>query len=116
MKALRLISIVAAALSAAPALAGPCTSEIESMQKLADQRLDNAAGAGPTAAELTDAKLHHQPTVQSLEQAETQVGDLKPGTAVDYQDAMGRARAADDLGDAAGCRAALADLAKILKP
>ena len=105
------------ALAALPsaAWAGPCTRGITKLQVAFDGRLDAAAANGPSGAETTDAKLHHQPTPQSIAQAEAKLGDSTPEMGRAFADAMQRARAADAANDKAGCRSALADARAALK-
>ncbi len=83
------------------ALGGPCTAEIEQLRR-------QVAEAGPvplsepTAAQSTDAQLHHQPTPNS-------VGQAKHTANKDADAALERAKHADAANDAADCNAALAE-------
>ncbi len=83
------------------ALGGPCTAEIEHLRR-------QVAEAGPvplsepTAAQSTDAQLHHQPTPDS-------VGQAKHTSNKDADAALERAKNADAANDAANCNAALAE-------
>jgi hypothetical protein len=58
----RLLVLSAASLitSMIAAYAGPCSPEIERMQARVDARVEVAAGAGPSAAESSDARLSLQ--------------------------------------------------------
>jgi hypothetical protein len=116
MKVLGFLPLALVLMTGSPAAAGPCTTDIGNLQAAFDQRLDAAAANGPAGTETTDAKLHHQPTLKSLSQAETKLGDLPPGEGKAFGEAMRRARAADDANDETACRAALAEAAAILKP
>jgi hypothetical protein len=59
--------------------------------------------------------LHHQPTPQSLAQAEASLGDKTPVATDSFIYAMKRARDADDNNEEAKCLAALADAKAALK-
>jgi len=96
------------------AMASPCEEEITRLQVAFNQRLDAAAEKGPSGAETTDAKLHHQPTQQSLAAAEAKLGDITPETAHAFDEAMQHARAANGSNDQAQCRAALQQARQIL--
>jgi len=100
----------------AVALAGPCTDGISKLQVAFDQRLDKAAANGPSGTETTDAKMHHQPTQESVAEAEEQLGELSPDTAERFTQAMQRARDADEAHNEAQCLSALHDARAILKP
>jgi hypothetical protein len=115
MKTLLLCSLVLLTPAAAPAFAGQCTADIEIAQTNYDLRINSAAAAGPSAPESTDAKLHHQPTQQSVGAAETKLGDLPPGADKEFAAAVQRARDADAANNEAACEAALDDAAKALK-
>ncbi|HZH50871.1 MAG TPA: hypothetical protein VEZ16_03215 [Microvirga sp.] len=94
------------ALPIQPVLAGPCTQEIDRMQAQVDARIGAVAGAGPSGAESTAARLHRQPTPGSIVAAEQKLGEGKPEEAA--LEALAHARQADAAGDKAGCDAALA--------
>jgi hypothetical protein len=88
---------------AAAAHAGQCTAQISQVEQ--QIRLAQAAspqgGAGePTGPQSVDAQLHHQPTPQSVESAESRAK-------VDSAAALDRARKADAAGNAAACAKAL---------
>jgi len=108
-------SAVALLLSTGPSLAGPCTKALADAQAAYDARLDQAAAAGPTATESTSATLHHQPTPNSVAQAEVRVGDISPARAQAFSDAMARGSAADEAGDRKTCEAALAEADRALR-
>ena len=115
MKTLLFCSFALLGLAATPAFAGQCTAEIEIAQTNYDLRLKEGAAVGPSAPESTDAKLHHQPTQQSVGEAETKLGDLPPGADTAFASAVQRARDADAANHEAACEAALDDAAKALK-
>lgn len=108
------IALTAAALISAPAFAGPCSSQIDKAQATFDHRLDAEAGEGASGPESTDATLHHQPTPQTIAEAEAKLGDISPDLAQSFIDTLNRARDADDAGKAAECRQAVADALAIL--
>ncbi|RDI60136.1 hypothetical protein [Microvirga subterranea] len=93
-------------LTAQPGLAGPCTQEIDQVQKQVDARIDAAAGAGRAGAESNAARLHREPTPASIAAAEQKLGEGKSEEAA--LAALGSARQADQAGDKAECDAALA--------
>ncbi|MBA1156799.1 hypothetical protein [Microvirga mediterraneensis] len=95
-----------------PALAGPCTPEIDRAQAQVDTRLDAMAGAGPTGTESKAALLRRQPTPASIAAAEQKLGEGKPEEAA--LAALARARAADASGDKGGCDEALTLVRKAL--
>jgi hypothetical protein len=89
--------------SAASAQAGPCTKQIADLEQQIRQSQANpsASGAGlPSGSQTVGAQLHHQPTPGSVENAQGKA-------TADANAALGRARKADDAGDAAACAAAL---------
>ena len=90
---------------ATAAQAGPCTTQIAQVEqqiRLA-QATSPPGGAGePTAPQSIGAQLHHQPTPQSVENAESRAR-------TDSAAALDRARMADAAGDAAACARALAE-------
>jgi hypothetical protein len=96
----------ALALAAQPALAGPCTQEIDQVQAQVDARIDAVAGAGRVDAESNAARLHREPTPASVAAAEQKLGEGKPEEAA--LAALSSARQADAAGDKASCDAALA--------
>jgi hypothetical protein len=90
-------------LSAATALAGPCTKQIAEVEEQVKQLQANPSpsGAGqPSGSQTVGAQLHHQPTPGSVESAQSKAS-------ADAAAALGRARKADAAGDAAGCGAAV---------
>ena len=95
-----------------PVVAGPCTQEISQVQAQVDARINAVAGAGPSGAESTAARLHRQPTPGSIAAAEQKLGEGKAEEAA--LEALARARTADAAGDKAGCDEALAVVKKAL--
>lgn len=110
----RIVSGAAFALlfTAQSSLAGPCTQEIDQVQKQVDARIDAVAGAGRVGAESNTARLHREPTPASIAAAEQKLGEGKSEEAA--LAALGSARQADQAGDKAGCDAALAVVKKAL--
>ncbi len=108
MTLFRIASGVAFALlfTAQPGLAGPCTQEVDQVQKQVDAKIDAVAGAGRAGAESNAARLHREPTPASIAAAEQKLGEGKPEEAA--LAALASARQADAAGDKAACDAALA--------
>jgi hypothetical protein len=101
----RIMVLTAAGLigGAATSEAGPCTTQISQVE----QQIHNAqaasppGGAGePTAPQSIGAQLHHQPTPQTVESAESKAR-------ASAEAALDRARKADAAGDASACAKAL---------
>jgi len=101
----RIVVLTAVALigGAATSQAGPCTTQISQ----AEQQIRKAqaasppGGAGePTAPQSIGAQLHHQPTPQAVESAESKAR-------ADAEAALDRARKADAEGNASACAKAL---------
>jgi hypothetical protein len=100
-----IIAMTGAALlaSEAAAQAGPCTKQIADLEQqiMQSQANPSPSGAGqPSGSQTVGAQLHHQPTPGSVESAQGKA-------TADANAALGRARKADDAGDAAACAAAL---------
>jgi hypothetical protein len=105
---------LAAFLFIEPALAGPCTAEIDRAQVRLDSRIDAVAGAGATGTQSSAAEAHRQPTPGSVARAEEKLGEgtsLEPALA-----ALAQARKADAEGDRAGCETALGEVVRIVGP
>jgi hypothetical protein len=110
MKPFQIFSLVLALLpTPALALGGACTAQLDKLQFAFDSQVEVTAAKGPGGAETTDAKLHHQPTPQTIAKAEANIGDKSTGPADDFTYAMKRARDADDDNQEGKCLAALAD-------
>jgi hypothetical protein len=101
------LAALALSLSAAPALAGPCTQQITEAQAAFDAKLHARAEAGPTATQSTAATMHRQPTPNTVAHAEENLGELSQTHSQAFDEAMSRARAADTSGDAKVCEAAV---------
>lgn len=100
-----LLAAVALSAGAGAAHAGPCTAQISQVEQQIRQAQAAAlpGGAGtPSAPQSVGAQLHHQPTVQSVERAESKASTLAA-------EALDRARQADAAGDADTCSKALQD-------
>lgn len=109
-----MIGTAALTLLACPALAGPCSQEIDRLQIAVDARIEAIAAAGPAGRESTAATLNHQPTPSSIAAAEEALGD---GTQmVDAVAALKRAREADRAGDKTACEQALAEAGRAIAP
>jgi len=95
--------------SAAAAQAGPCAKQIAEVEERISQlqQKPSSLGAGqPSASQTVGAQLHHQPTPGSVESAQSKAN-------ADATAALGRARKADDAGDAAACAAALVEAKRL---
>lgn len=95
------LAAVAFVCGAAAAHAGPCTTQIEEVERYI-QRATPGPASGPTAAQSIGAQLHHQPTPGSVESAEAKAR-------ANAEAALDRARKADAAGDAKTCTSALDD-------
>lgn len=93
--------IVAAAFgfNLASAHAGPCTPEIEQFEKAMREA---GPGAGPSAPQSIGAQLSHQPTAESMKQAERRA---RAG----FEAVLARAKKFDAEGKRAECMEALTD-------
>jgi hypothetical protein len=112
------ILLAAAALCASTVVcsAGPCTQDITKMEIAIDARLNARAAAGPSGTESTAAMMHRQPTPQSIAEAERKLGDVSQQTIDRVRQDIASAKAADQAGDLAGCKRALADVQKAINP
>jgi len=96
-----------------PIQAGPCTGEIDRLQAQLDARIDAEASQGRAARESRSALEHHQPTPESILEAEDGLGE---GAALGHTSvALARARVADSHGDARACEEALARARRALQ-
>jgi hypothetical protein len=116
IRRLLVLSTASLITSTTAAYAGPCSPEIERMQARVDARVEVPAGAGPSAAESSDARLHRQPTPGSIAAAESRVGKISPQTVNAVREAMARARQADQAGDMPACEQALAEVQRTIGP
>jgi hypothetical protein len=87
-------------LTAANALAGPCTSDIAQFEAAIRNSQGNPF-AGLTAPQSVGAQLEHQPTRGSVEQAEQRLKSTFAAT-------MARAKRYDAQGNREGCQRELA--------
>src|SRR5262249_15065940 len=87
--------------------AGPCWDEIATMQAKINAKLEAKAAAGPPAPASAMVGVA-QPTPRSMATVEERMGEMSPETRQAVEQAMARARAADDTGDKAACEQALA--------
>lgn len=100
---MRLFGVSTAAalfLSACPAYAGPCSAQLARIEQHI-QTNDQDSFVGPTARQTVGAQLGRQPTPATVGRAEQRANTL-------VQAALNRIRQADDAGDAAACREAVA--------
>jgi hypothetical protein len=91
--------------TAVAAHAGPCTTQIAEVERYIG-RLALGQASGLTAPQSIGAQLHHQPTPQSVERAESMAR-------ADAQAALDRARKADVEDNIAACTKPL-DEAKLI--
>lgn len=101
-------------LAVQPGQAGPCTHDIDRVQAQVDARIEAIAGTGPAGPETQGARLHHQPTPESMADAEQRLGEGKVAEAA--LAALIRARSADAAGDKAACDQALAEAMRAIAP
>jgi hypothetical protein len=91
--------------AAVEAHAGPCATQIaqveQQIQTLAATSPPRGPG-DPSAPQSVGAQLHHQPTPGSVERAEHEAN-------ADGEEALARARKADDGGNASACAKALTE-------
>jgi len=83
----------------AAAAAGPCTAQIEQIDKALSQRT-SGWNVGPTGQQTTAAQRHVQPTPQSVEQAQQSAQERLNAL-------LARARSLDAAGDATECAKAV---------
>jgi hypothetical protein len=87
------------------ALGGPCAIQIVQFER---QIADNTPHplSGPILPQSRDAQLHHQPTLETVVQAE-HIANIDGIVVID------RARKADDAGDIEGCNQALVEARRL---
>src|ERR1700722_13337286 len=78
---------------------GPCTSQIEELERQIGHA-SSSAKSGPSAAQSIEAQLHHQPTPETVRNAERKAN-------ADAAAALQRARQADTDENPAACAKAL---------
>jgi hypothetical protein len=78
---------------------GPCTSQIEDLERQIGHA-SSSAKIGPTAPQSIEAQLHHQPTPETVRNAERKAN-------ADAAAALQRARQADTDDNSAACAKAL---------
>jgi hypothetical protein len=100
-KCATLISGAILVLSAAPASAASCTSEISQFEDIV-RHSGNSQTPEPTAPQSIDAQLGHQPTAYSVMRAERQAQ-------TDFEEKLSRAKNLAAQGKDAECMQALSD-------
>jgi hypothetical protein len=90
------------------AQAGPCTADISQFEATVHQSAGDPL-AGLTARQSVDAQLGHQPTPQSVHQADQRLKSR-------FSAAMARAKRYDEQGNRSGCTRALNAAKKIYIP
>jgi hypothetical protein len=98
---------------AGSASAGPCTGEIARAQARFDLRVEAAAGGGASLPESVGARLHRQPTPDSVARAEQMAGEGADNERVSAL--LAQARKADEVGDRSACEQALKDIGALVK-
>jgi hypothetical protein len=88
-------------LTLASAQAGPCTQEIAQFEA-AVRASKSTPGAGPGAPQSIGAQLEHQPTPQSVKEAEARAQ-------TGFEAVLARAKALDAEGNRDACMKALSD-------
>jgi hypothetical protein len=91
------------------AQAGPCTAQISQLeQRIRKAQASSPPGVAgePSAPQSIGAQLHHQPTPNSVENAEHTAN-------VEGEAAFARARIADAAGDASACAQALREARRL---
>ena len=115
MNGLQKFALSGAALvaSAGASYAGPCSADIDAMQRRIDAALAATAAAGPAGKEGAAAGMSHQPTPESMAAAEEKLGDIPAATVAAMKQALARARTADSAGDESACEAALDEVKRL---
>ena len=104
-------AIVVLLLAVSPALAGPCTNTIASVQAQVDAAIENSGGSGGWKPESLNALPSYQPTPRSLAASEGHNGAI-----FEYAlDALERARAADRAAYSATCHREIANARAALR-
>ena len=89
-----------------------CAKEIAETQQQVDAAITATAGSGKGAPESLDARLHRQPTPDSLAAAEMKLGEGQSNVAAAA--ALDEARAADRKGRERVCERAVRDAKRAL--
>jgi len=105
---------VALAASVSASYAGPCQSDIYSMQAKINAKLEATVAAGPSALPSARVGTGAQPTQRSMAAVAERMGEISHETAQAVEQGMARARAADAADDKAGCEQALAEVQRFL--
>ena len=96
------LAVIAVLSTISVAHAGPCTAQIAQIEQQISADNPNVS-EGPSAPQTIGAQLGRQPTPATVQSAEREAGTLA-------QAALNHVRKADDAGNAAACREALAKL------
>lgn len=95
-------------------MAGPCFGAIAQAQAELKSRIDVDVACATMLPPSIEARLHHQPTLESVAKAAREIRD-KSTTATSLLWAIARAREADTRGDRAECQNALQDFHGLMK-
>jgi len=101
--------------STAPIFAGPCTEEVQQMDRRITALLQAGARSGPSAAQSPAARPNRQPTPESIAAAESRLGTV-PAHTDEAIKALVAAHEADGQGDQRACEEALAEVRRLLGP
>ena len=112
--ALALSSLVLV-LSAGPSYSGPCTQRIFELRSAAKEKVGAVVAAGRSGTESTEARLHHQPTPDSVAKVEEQLGEVSAKDKEAFFQAIDRANAADTDNNLAERENALTEAWRILR-
>lgn len=100
-----LLSATLAAFVMTAANAGPCTVEIDKVQAQVDAKIDAIAASGRTGTETRAARMHYQPTPESIAAAERRLHESQGVNRA--LAALAQARKADAADKASACEKAL---------
>jgi len=99
--------------------ASPCSERVAALQaRFQAEHPSGAASPGTEAdaAETTAAKLHHQPTEESVANAESKADAAADARSAHFQIEIEQAQAAADSGDEAECEKSVAEAQRALAP
>jgi hypothetical protein len=101
--------------SASVAIASPCTEEIARLDAHLSALPTVSAQSTPSEPESSAARLHHQPTQESVAAAENRVG-IVSAAVLGAIKLLETARTAERFGDQKACEQAIAEARQLLGP
>jgi hypothetical protein len=104
-----IVCATALVVSMSTGYAGPCSQEIARFRVEIDAKQHSNAAAGRSAPQSSAATTHRQPTQESIEAAESQLGEVSPEKLQTVIAAVERASEADRAGNQIACEEALAE-------